>query len=109
MVVVTLVAVIAVAVVMLKMLVWVAATINMVLVVVVKVLVIDVLVNAEFIVAVRVFILKFDLTVSYSVRDSFIDTLAGALLRCLPGIGIEVFAGVNTNAVEVVTALVFPA
>jgi hypothetical protein len=102
-------------VVVVKVLVWSAAITDMA--VVVEVLVIDVLVDVEIIVVgVIVIVLKFVLPVSYSVNvtsgvvfDLFADGLTGVMLSVLPGIGIEVLAGVNTNAFPVtMNALKFP-
>ena len=67
-------------------------------------------------VTVLVIVLKFVLTVPYSVGvssgvddDMFINALAGVMLAVLNGIGIEVMAGVNSNTFAgVMTALEFP-
>ena len=115
MIVLAMVTVISVLNVMVKELVWVTAIID--LAVLFKKLDDDLLVNVEFlVVATTVIVLKFALTVSYSADvpsdvavDLFMDGLTGVMLCVLNGIGIEVFADVNANAFEVVTALAFPA
>ena len=109
------VAVIEVRVAVVKVMVWVAAIGGMV--VVGEVLVIDVLADVEIIaVGVIVIVLKFVLTVSYSVGvpsdmavDLFMNDLTGVMLDVLTEIGIEVSAGVNATALTVVmTDLEFP-
>ena len=112
-VVVTMTSAISVVLVVIKVPVCLAAIINMV--VVLEVLGVDVraLIDVGFIVvAAIVIVLKFPLVVPYFVGVSsglFMDALAGAILRCLSGIGIEVFADVNANTFDVMTTLAFPA
>ena len=111
MVVVTMTSVIEVVLVVIKVPVCLAAIINMVVVVEVLGVGVRALIDVGFIVvAVIAIVLKFPLVVPYSVGVSFglfMDALAGVILRCLPGIGIGVFADVTANAFEVVTALAF--
>ena len=105
---------IVVVVVVVKVSVWDAAIIGMVVVIEVVVLVIDVLVGVEFIEVVTV--LKFALSVSYSGNvlsgvtvDWFMDVLTDVMIGVLTGIDIEMLAGVNATAFTVmVTALEFP-
>ena len=113
MVIVVMAEVLGVLVVVVKVLVWDAAVINMVVVVEVF----DVLVTAEIIVVgVIVIVLKFALPDLSSVDvpsdvtvDLFMDAVAGARLAVLPEIGIEVLSDVSANAFAVVmTALEFP-
>ena len=95
-----------------KVIAWDAAIVNMV--VVAEVLVIDVLVGMEVIVVAIV--LKFFSPISYSLGvpsdaavDLSIDASADAILGILSEvIGIEVLADVNANAFAVATALKFP-
>ena len=97
-----------------KVLLWVAAIVNMVEVV--EVLVIDVLTDVEIIVVgAIVIVLKFASTVPYCVYvssgvavDLFMEALAGVILGNLGGIGIKVLAGVNADAFAVVDDLDFP-
>ena len=104
----------AVVLVVVKTLMWVAAIIE---VVVVEVIGADVLTDVEIIaLSVTVIVLKFALAVSFSVDlpsdvtfGLFMDGLAGAMLCVLNGIGIRVFADVNANAFEVVFAMTFAA
>ena len=106
------VAVIVVVVVMIKVLAWAAAIID--LVVAVGVLVNGVLVDVEIIaVGDTVIVLKFSFPVSYSVdvpSDVAVGLLtvemAGVILGVLPGIGVEVLADVSANAFAVVTTAV---
>ena len=93
----------AVAVTLVKVLVAVSTTINVVLVVV-EVLIIAMLLNGKFIVDVRLYIWKFGMA---PARDLLVDALVGAILSVLPGTGIDMLADVNTNTSEVVTALGF--
>ena len=97
------VAAIVIVVVVVKVLVWDAAIINVG--VVDGVLVIDVDIIAVLIV------LNFGFPASYFVDVQsgvdvklFMDMSAGAMLGLLPGIGTEVFAGVNANTFAVVIA-----
>ena len=86
-----------------KVMVWDAAIIDMA--VVVEVLVIDVLDDAEFIVVVIV--LKFTLSSSQSLDVS--SDVADVMLDVLSVLGVEVLTNVNANAFAVVmTALGFP-
>ena len=115
MVVVEIASVIATVFVLVKLLIWTAAVIDMV--VVVGVLVIEVCIEVKLIVVgVIVIFLKSALPVSYSVDamtsnvdvDFFVDLLTDIMVVVLPGIGVEVLADVNRNAFTVVTVLDFP-
>ena len=108
-------AIVAVAVVV-KVLVWDAATTNRA--VIVKGVAIGVLADAEaIVVGVVVIVLKFSwIVVPNSVGvpsglpiDLFINTLAGVMPGILTGIGVAILAGINANAFAVaMTALDFP-
>ena len=111
-----LVAAIVVVIVEVNVMVWATSIIDKV--VVVEVLAIDVLIDGEiFVLVVIVIVLKFALSVSYSVDvpssdvavDLFIDALAGVMLAVLAGIGIGMLADVSAKAfVVAMTALEFP-
>jgi len=91
-----------------KMMVWDAAIVNMV--VVVEVLVIGVLADVGIII-----VLEFALPTPYSVDapfgvavNLFMDVLDGVALGVLPAISVKVLADVSANAFAVVAALESP-